>query len=88
MIDLVLVKKDMLHYAVRGMGRGLSDPHALLNKVKLMGVWIKTIETVNGVRRITSEKLREHQYTEGYFRCLENKRIEWDEQSKVDHMWE
>ena len=38
MIDLVLVKKDMLHYvqdmrAVRGMGRGLSDHHVLICNV-------------------------------------------------------
>ena len=26
-----------------------------------------------GARRIRSEKLKEHQYTEGYVRCLENK---------------
>ena len=35
MVDLVLVKKDMLHYVhhvrvVRGMGRGFSDPHMVL----------------------------------------------------------
>ena len=42
MIDLVLVKKDMLHNvqdarAVRGMGRGLSDHHVVLCKVMLVG---------------------------------------------------
>ena len=41
MIDLVLVKKAMLHYiqdvkAVRGMGRGLSNHHVLRN-VRLGG---------------------------------------------------
>ena len=41
MIDLVLVKKDMLCYiqdvrAVRGIGQGLSDYHALC-KVKIGG---------------------------------------------------
>ena len=40
MIDMVLVKKDMLHYvqdvrAVRGMRRGFSDHHVLLCKVRL-----------------------------------------------------
>ena len=30
------------------------------------------------VRRIISEKLREHQYREGYARSLEGKRVEWD----------
>ena len=39
MIDLVLVKKDMLHYvedvrAVREMGRGLSGHHVVLCKVR------------------------------------------------------
>ena len=38
MMDLVLVKKDMLHFvedvgAVRGMGRGISDHHVVLCKV-------------------------------------------------------
>ena len=43
MIDLVLVKRDMLRYvqeyvrAVRGMGRGLSDHHVVLRKVRLVG---------------------------------------------------
>ena len=46
MIDLVLVKRDMLLYAqdvrvVRGVGRGLSDHHVVLCKVKLVGTWIK-----------------------------------------------
>ena len=39
MIDLVLVKRDMLQYvqdvrAVRGMGRDLSDHHVVLRKVR------------------------------------------------------
>ena len=42
MIDLVLGKKDMLRYvqdvrAGRGMGRGLSDHHVILCKVRLVG---------------------------------------------------
>ena len=42
MIDLVLAKKDMLRYvqdvrAERGMGRGLSDHHVVLCKVRLVG---------------------------------------------------
>ena len=44
MIDLVLVKKDMLHYVqgvrvMRGMGRGLSEHHVVLCKVRLVGAW-------------------------------------------------
>ena len=46
MTDLVLVKRDMLRYlqcvrVVRGMGRGLSDRHVVLCKVRLVGIWIK-----------------------------------------------
>ena len=53
MIDMVLVKKDMLHYvqdvrAVRGMRRGFSDHHVLLCKVSLVGTWIKKKEVVIG----------------------------------------
>ena len=49
MIDLVLVKRDMLLYiheqrTVRGMGRGLSDHHVVLCKVRLVGAWIKRRE--------------------------------------------
>ena len=46
MIDLVLVKRNMLCYAqdvraVRGMERGLSDHHVVLCKVRLVRAWIK-----------------------------------------------
>ena len=61
--------------AVRGMGRGLLDHHALLCKVRLVVAWIKRREVVVGARRIRSEKLREHQYRKG---SLEGKRVEWD----------
>ena len=65
MIDLVLMKKDMMYYvqdvrAVRGMGRGLSDNHVVLCKVRLVCIRIKRRELVEGARRIRSEKLREH----------------------------
>ena len=38
MIDLVLVKRDMLQYVqdVRGMGHGLSDHYVVLCKVRLV----------------------------------------------------
>ena len=82
MIDLVLVKNDMLPYvqdvrAVRGMGRGLSDHYVVLCKVRLVGAWIKRREVVVGDRRIRSGNLREHQYREGYSRSLEGKRWRW-----------
>ena len=63
MIELVLVKKDMLHYgqdvkAVKGMGRGFSDHHVVLcKKVRFVGLWIKRREVVNTARRNRSEKM-------------------------------
>ena len=53
MIDLVLGKYDMLRFvkdvrAVRGMGRGLSDHHVVLYKVRLVGAWIKWREEKGG----------------------------------------
>ena len=44
---------------------------------------MKRREVVIGARRIRSEKLREHQYIEGYVKCLESKRLEWDEGRNV-----
>ena len=41
-----------------------------------------------GARRIRSEKLRENQYREGYARSLEGKRVEWDVDNNIEHMWE
>ena len=38
--------------------------------------------------RIRSEKLREHEYKEGYSRSLEGKDVEWDGDNNVEHMWE
>ena len=43
---------------------------------------------VVGARRITSKKLREHQYREGYDRSLEGKELEWDGDDNIEHMWE
>ena len=92
MIDLVLVK-DMLQYvqdveAVRGMGRGLSDHHVVMCKARLVEAWIKRKEVVIGARRTRSEKLREHQYREGYARFLKGKGVEWYGDDNVEHMWE
>ena len=93
MIDLVLMKKDMVSFvqdmrAVRGMGRGISDYHVVLCKDRLVGTWIKRREVVDGTRRIRSEKLREHQYREVYARSLGQKRVEWDGENNVEHIWE
>ena len=41
-----------------------------------------------GARRIKSEKLREHQYREGYARSLEEKGVKWDGNNNIKHMWE
>ena len=45
MIDLVVVKRDILQYvqdvrAVKGIGHGISDHHVVLCKVRLVGAWI------------------------------------------------
>ena len=61
--------------AVRGMERGLSDFHVVLCKVRLAGVWIKKRAVVVGAKLIRSEKLKEHQYREGYIRSLEGKGV-------------
>ena len=81
MIGLVLVKRDVLRYVqdartVKGMGRGLSDHHIVLCKVRLLEAWIKRREVVVGARRIRSEKLAEHQYREVYSKSLEGQGVE------------
>ena len=81
---------DLVQYvmAVRWMGRGLSEHHVVMCKVRLVGVWIKRRVVVVGARRIKSEKLREHQYKVGYARSLEGKEEEWEGDNNVEHMWE
>ena len=69
------------------MGRSVSD-HVALCKVRLVGVWIKRREVVNGVRWTRSENFREHQCMEGYGRCLESKVVEWDEGRNIEEIWE
>ena len=88
MIDLVLVKKDILRFlqdvrAMRGMGRGISYQHFVPCKVRLMGTWIKRREVVYRIRRIRSEKLKEHHYRDEYATSLELKRVEWDGENSV-----
>ena len=71
----------MLYYvqdvrSLREIGWGLSGHHVFLCKFRLVGAWIKRREVVDGIRRakrIKSEKLKEHQYREGYARCLKSK---------------
>ena len=93
MIDLVLMKKDMLRYVqgvkvLRGIGLELSNHHVILCKVRLVETSIKRREVVAGARRIRSEKLREHQYREGYARSIDGKGVEWDGDNNVENMWE
>ena len=67
LIDVVLVKKDLLHYVqnmrvVRGMGHEVS--HIILLYCVKLGWWVLGLrrEMVTGVGRIRSEKLMEYQY--------------------------
>ena len=73
--------------AVRGMGRGISDHHVVLCKVRLEETWIKRREIVDEARRSRSEKLR-YIYREGYAKSPEGKRVKWDGENNVEHMWE
>ena len=45
-------------------------------------------EVVNGCRNIRNAELREHQYRDGYEKCLEDRRVEWNEERNVELMWE
>ena len=74
--------------AVRGIGRDISDYHVVIFKVRLVGIWIKRGEVVDGARRVRSKKRKEHQYREGYAKSLKGKRVEWDGENNVEHMWE
>ena len=92
MIDLVLVKRDMLRYvldvmAVRRMGRGITDHHVVLCKIRLVGARTKRREVVVGKGRIRCENPREDLYIEGYVRFVEGKRVQGD-RDNVEHMWE
>ena len=71
MVDLVLVVKDMLRYvqdvrALGVMGRGLSDHHVELCKVRLVEAWIKKREMVVGARRIRRERERVNSSSNNY----------------------
>ena len=43
---------------------------------------------MDGDRRIRSEKLRQHQYREGYKKSLEGKGVGWDGDNIDEPMWE
>ena len=53
-----------------------------------MGAWINRREVVDGARRIRTEKMREHQYREGYIRSPDGKRVECNGENNVEHIWE
>ena len=61
-----------------------SQTTVVLCKVRLVEAWIKRREVGVEAKRIRSEKLREHQYREGYARSLERKRVEWDGENNVE----
>ena len=77
MIDPVLVKKDMMHYALdmRAVEEWdeASQIFIVLCKVRLGVAWIKGREVVTQSRRVRHEKMRKKQYIEGYGRCLKSK---------------
>ena len=93
MTDLALMKRDMLQYVqdvrvVKGIRQGLSDPYVVICKVRLVEAWVKRREVVVWTRRIRNEKLREHQYREGYARFLEGKGVDWYGDNNAENMWE
>ena len=80
LIELVLVKKDMFRFAQdvkagRRMGRGISNRHVVLCKVRLVGIWVKRRQLVDRATSIRSDKLSEYQYRKEYARSLEGKRV-------------
>jgi hypothetical protein len=91
MIDLVLVKKDMLKYvmdvkSVRGLRMGISDHYIVLCKIKFVGAWMgrKVRRVEKG--RIRSEKLSEQGSKEEYVVKLMNKEVEC-EQNGIEQVW-
>ena len=92
MIDLVLIKEDMLHYmqdlrAMEGMERGLFYHYIVLCKVRLVSAWIKRREIVNETRRIRRKNSREHHYIERYYTCLVSNAVKWGKVRCVEQIW-
>jgi hypothetical protein len=91
MIDVVLVKKEMLKYvmdvkSVRGLGMGISDHYIVLCKIKFVGAWMgKKVRRVE-VGRLTSEKLSDQSYKEEYVRALMSKPSVC-EQDGIEQVW-
>ena len=72
--------------AVRGMGCDPSFHYVVLCKVRMVGVWIKRRGVVVGARRNRREKLRVHQYREGYARSFGGKNpksVWWNDKIKA-----
>ena len=67
------------------MERVLSDHHVVLCKVRLVKALIIRREVMAGAKKVRSEKLRGHHYTEDYA-SLEGKEVEWDRENNVEHM--
>ena len=64
---------------MKGIERGLSYHHVVLCNLRLVRAWIKR-------REVVDEKLKEHQYREGYAKSLEGKRAKWGGKNNVEHM--
>ena len=55
------------------MGRGFSDHHVVPCNVRLVGALIERRDVAISARTIRREKLRKHQYREGYAKSLDGK---------------
>jgi hypothetical protein len=91
MIDLVLVKKEMLRYvldvkSIRGLGMGISDHYVVLCKIRLVGVWMERKMDRKKVGRIKSEMLNEQSYRDKYERTLLSKSVVC-EQNGIEQIW-
>ena len=84
MIDLVLVKKEMLKYmldvkSVRCLEMGLSDHYVVLCKIKLVGTWMERKVIRKEVGKIKSEKFSEQGNKDKYVRTLASKSVECEQ---------
>ena len=93
LIDLVLVKKDMLRdivdvKALRGLNGGVSDHMIVLCKLKLIGAWVKKRELDCNVGRIRSEKLVSVEERREYGQMLESERETMNADMDLECMWD
>ena len=93
MIDLILVKRDMLKYlcdvkVVRGLSGDLSDHLIVLCKIRLIGTWMERKERNRKGERIRSERLKNEEYKREYKQAIENKSGRVHGELDVEIMWE